>query len=111
MDEIQATALARVSETDVVRGKFKQKIDEIKATEEDTIGLHEDLEELDEIQMKGTPSKLGKENKVEDASKEGEKLCIENTIPEMDKKETPNVFTVIICWFGLACSAIVAVCK
>ena len=28
-----------------------------------------------------------------------------------DKKETPNVFTVIICWFGLACSAIVAVCK
>ena len=71
MDEIQATALARVSETDAVRGKFKQKIDEIKAIEEDTIGLHEDMEELDEIQMKGTPSKLGKENKVEDASKNG----------------------------------------
>ena len=110
MDEIQATALARVSETDFVRGKFKQKIDEIKATEEDTIGVHEDLEELDEIQMKGTPNKLGKENKVEGASKEGEKLCIENTITETEK-ETPNVFTVIICWFGLACSCIVAVCK
>ena len=105
MDEIQATALARVSETDVVRGKFKQKIDEIKATEEDTIGVHEDLEELDEIHMKGTPNKLGKENKVEGASKEEE-----NTITETEK-ETPNVFTVIICWFGLACSCIVAVCK
>ena len=104
MDEIQATALARVSETDVVRGKFKRKIDEIKATEEDTSGLHdEDLEELDEIQMKGTPSKLGKENRVEDSSNE-------DTITETEK-ETPNVFTVIICWFGLACSAIVAVCK
>ena len=99
MDEIQATALARVSETDAVRGKFKQKIDEIKAFEEDTIGLHEDMEEVDEIQMKGTPSKLGKENKVEDASKAGEKLCIENTILETDEKETPNVFIVIICWF------------
>ena len=110
MDEIQATALARVSETDAVRGKFKQKIDEIKAIEEDTIGLHEDMEELKDTEMRGTPSKLGKENKVEDASKAGEKLCIENTIPETEK-ETPNVFTVIICWFGLACSAIVAVCK
>ena len=108
MDEIQATALARVSETDVVRGKFKQKIDEIKATEEDTIGLHEDMEELKDTEMRGTPSKLRKENKVDNCSKE-EKMK-DSTITETEK-ETPNFFTVIICWFGLACSAIVAVCK
>ena len=123
VDEIQATALARVSQTDLVRGKFKQKINEIKATEEDTIRLHDDLEELNETEMKGTPSKLlGKENKVDDSSKEEEKICtetikninsienMENIIPEAEK-ETPNVFTVIICWFGLGCSAIAAICK
>ena len=123
VDEIQATALARVSQTDLVRGKFKQKINEIKATEEDTIGLPDDLEELDETEMKGTPSKLlGKENKVDDSSREEEKICtetikdinsieiMENIIPEAEK-ETPNVFTVIICRFGLGCSAIAAICK
>ena len=68
--------------------KFKEKVDE----------------------MSETDAAVRNEKKVDDSSKEEEKLCIEDTIPETEE-EAPNVFTVVICWFGLACSAIVAICK
>ena len=57
-----------------------------------------------------TEATVRNKSKVDDSPKEEEKLCIENTIPEPEK-ETPNAFTVAICWFGLAWNAIVDICK
>ena len=82
--------------TEAAAVKFKEKVDEIQATASPAVS--------------DTDEAVRNENKVDDSSKEEEKLCIKNPIPETEE-EAPNVFTVVICWFGLACSAIVAICK
>ena len=79
--------------TEATAVKFNEKVDEIQARVAQGDPAVREQKNVDDCSEGETPFI---ENKVTEA---------ENTIPQ-EKKETPSVFQVVVCWFGVAFSAI-----